>query len=63
MFYSIISVLALVLNLIINRDAFRHFRLRSNGLDYKLRAKVRYSHFLMAANLYFITDTAWGNPV
>ena len=60
MFYSIISVLALVLNLIINRDAFRHFRLRSNGLDYKLRAKVRYSHFLMAANLYFITDTAWG---
>lgn len=60
MTYSIISVLALILNIIMNREVFRHFRLRSKGHDYERRAEIRYSHFLMASNLYFITDIAWG---
>jgi len=60
MSYSIIGVLSLILNLIMNREAFKHFRLSSKGQDSELRTAIRYSHFLMASNLYFVTDTAWG---
>ena len=60
MSYSIISILALILNTIINREGFRHFRLRSGGLGDEQRVAVRYSHFLMAADCYFVSDIAWG---
>ena len=58
--YSIISILALILNLIINREAFGYFMLRSGNQEPGKMAVIRYNHFLMAANCYFIVDIAWG---
>ena len=58
--YSIISILALILNIIINHEAFRYFWIRSGEYESERRAVIRYNHFLMAANCYFITDIAWG---
>ncbi len=60
MSYSIISILALILNLIINYEAFRHFRLCFGDREPEQRVVIRYSHFLTAANCYFISDIAWG---
>ena len=60
MSYSIISTLAIILNLIINREAFKHYRIRSVGYEPEQRAAIRYCHFLLAANCYFIVDIAWG---
>lgn len=60
MAYSIIGVLSLILNLIMNREAFRCFRLRSKGHDSEQRTAIRYSHFLVASSLFFIADIAWG---
>ncbi|MBO4386530.1 MAG: GGDEF domain-containing protein, partial [Treponema sp.] len=60
MSYSIISVLALVLNLIINHEGLRHFRISSKEQESEQLTAIHYSHFLTAANCYFITDIAWG---
>ena len=60
MFYSIVSALALILNIIINHEAFRYIKLRSRGQESERRAVIRYNHFLMAANCYFVADIAWG---
>ena len=60
MFYSIVSILALILNLIINREAFRYIFQRSDGKGSERRADIRYNHFLIAANCYFAADIAWG---
>ena len=60
MSYSIISLLALILNLIINREAFRYYRIHSGEHKSEQRTAIRYRHFLLAANCYFIVDIAWG---
>lgn len=60
MSYSVISALALILNLIINHEALWHFKISSKASESEQRAVIRYSHFLTAANCYFITDMAWG---
>ena len=60
MSYSVISALALILNLIINHEALWHFKISSKASESEQRAAIRYSHFLTAANCYFITDMAWG---
>nr|MCR5316596.1 hypothetical protein [Treponema sp.] len=60
MSYSIISVLAFILNLIINHEALRHFKIYSKDKESEQLTAIRYSHFLTAANCYFITDIIWG---
>ncbi len=60
MSYSIVSALALIINLIINREAIGYFPVLSKGKESDERATIRYSHFLMAATLYFASDIAWG---
>ncbi len=63
MSYSIISVLAFILNLIINHEPLRHFKIYSKDKKEKKSehlTAIRYSHFLTAANCYFITDIIWG---
>ncbi len=60
MFYSTISILALILNLIINRDSFKNLNLISEDLSPEKQEAARYKHFLMAANLYFAADIVWG---
>ncbi|MBP5437864.1 MAG: GGDEF domain-containing protein [Treponema sp.] len=63
MSYSIISVLAFILNLIINHEPLRHFKIYSKDKKEKKSehlTTIRYSHFLTAANCYFITDIIWG---
>ena len=60
MAYSIISALALILNLIINREAFRQCRIRSGEHESEQLAVIRYRHFLEAVNCYFVVDIAWG---
>ncbi|MCR5010871.1 MAG: diguanylate cyclase [Lachnospiraceae bacterium] len=58
--YSIIGILALILNLIMNRETFRHFGIRSESKEPESQTIIRYSNFLTAANCYFIADIAWG---
>ncbi len=60
MSYSIISGLALILNIIINREAYRHIRVRSGEKKSEQQAAVRYSWFLITADCYFVSDIAWG---
>ena len=60
MSYSIISLLAIILNLIINREEFRYYRIHSGEHKSEQRTAIRYRHFLLAANCYFIVDIAWG---
>ncbi len=58
--YSVISALALVLNLIINREAFKYFWIRSREHETEKRAFIRYNYFLIASNCYFTADIVWG---
>ena len=60
MSYSIISILALILNLIINREAFGNLINYSKDSNKERMVFFRYSHFLVIANFYFVTDLAWG---
>lgn len=60
MLYATISILALILNIIINRESFKDLRGFSQNLNPEEKASVRYNRFLMAANCYFIADIAWG---
>ncbi len=60
MSYSIISLLALILNLIINWGALKNFRGLSIQDKSTQKINSRYSFFLIMANCYFITDIGWG---
>ncbi len=60
MSYSIISLLALILNLIINREAFKSISVRSGEPKNEQKTVLRYRYFLTVANCYFIADIAWG---
>lgn len=60
MLYSVVSILALIINLIINRDRFKNDKIQTNGQDPSQRADRRYFLFLIASSLYFISDIAWG---
>ncbi len=60
MYYSIISGLALILNLIINHDNLTYLRNRSGEPNHEQAAEIRYRYFLIASNLYLISDVAWG---
>ena len=60
MSYSIISVLALILNLIINHEAFKNIQFRHEEQKNDQKVVRRYSGFLIASNCYFIADIAWG---
>ena len=60
MSYSIIGILSLILNLILNHEAFRHFKFRSGDPESQQQTVIRYSQFLTVANIYFTMDIAWG---
>ncbi len=60
MYYSTVSIMALILNHIINRRALSFIGIRSGGQEAEQKAVIRYNHFLIAANCYFIVDIAWG---
>lgn len=59
MYYSIISIMALILNLIINHKDLMNVKIRPADRTTK-QANIRYSYFLIAANWYFAADIAWG---
>ena len=60
MFYAIIGLLALILNLIINRESFASLRGRSGESKREQRVAFRYKIFLIASNCYFVADIGWG---
>ena len=60
MFYAIIGLLALILNLIINRESFANLRSRSGESKSEQRVAFRYKIFLIASNCYFVADIGWG---
>ena len=60
MSYSIISLLALILNLIINRETLIHIRDKSGESKTEQKFVSRYRYFLLAATCYFIVDIFWG---
>ena len=60
MSYSIISLLALILNLIINREPLSKLKSRSDIAQDERKSAARYGYFLFTSNLYFVADIAWG---
>ena len=60
MFYAIISLLALILNLIINRESFANLRGRTGESKSEQMVAFRYKIFLIASNCYFVADIGWG---
>ncbi len=60
MSYSITSALALILNLIINREAFKKAADQLAESKNRHKVTVRYGYFLITANLYFAADVLWG---
>lgn len=60
MVYSVLPALALILNLLLNREYIRKFRFRVSKTESKWHATGYYSHFLLAASCYFLVDGIWG---
>lgn len=60
MFYAIISFLALILNLIINRDTLKNLKGDTGESVSDQKLTFRHNIFLLASNCYFIADIAWG---
>ncbi len=60
MFYAIISLLALILNLIINQDSLKNLRGRPGESISEQKVTFRYNIFLIASSCYFIVDIGWG---
>ena len=60
MFYAIIGLLAIILNLIINRESFANLRGRSGESKSEQMVASRYKIFLIASNCYFLADIGWG---
>ncbi len=60
MLYSLTSIIALILNHIINHDIFKNMSVRPAERKLDHRAAVRFGFFLVAANFYFIADIFWG---
>ena len=60
MSYSIISLLALILNLILNRETLVNIRRTSGGLKTEQKFITRYRQFLIVSSLYLIVDIGWG---
>ncbi len=60
MFYAIIGLLAIILNLIINRESFANLRSRSGESKSEQMVASRYKIFLIASNCYFLADIGWG---
>lgn len=50
----------MVLNLIINHGILAKLKSRNVERNSERMAEIRYGYFLLAANLYFISDIAWG---
>lgn len=60
MFYAITSLLAFILNLIINRDSIKNLRGRPGETASDQKVTFRYNIFLIVSNFYFIADIGWG---
>ena len=60
MFYAIISFLALVLNLIINRDSLKNLRGHPGESTSEQKVTFRYNIFLIISCCYFFVDIGWG---
>ncbi|MBR6158906.1 MAG: diguanylate cyclase [Lachnospiraceae bacterium] len=60
MHYSMISVLALILNIVINHGTIKNVWNRHKEPGSGRQAADRYNIFLLMANCYFIVDITWG---
>nr|WP_292163477.1 GGDEF domain-containing protein [Butyrivibrio sp.] len=60
MYYSVIAALALIVNLILNWEYIKVFRLKVGTKDQREQIKLRYSHFLASINGFYIVEILWG---
>ena len=60
MYYSVIAALALIVNLILNWEYIKVFRLKVGTKDQREQIKLRYSHFLASINCFYIVEFLWG---
>lgn len=60
MSYAIVGGLALILNLIINREVFQRVIEIHDKPQGGRHANVRYRYFVIAANCFFLVDFIWG---
>lgn len=60
MFYTLISGLALILNLIVNRGACQNVKVQEGMPMERQLPRIRYSVFVIVSSCYFFVDAAWG---
>ncbi len=60
MYYSAVALLALAVNVILNRKSIMNIFAKTDAQDAEQQVKVCYSHFLHAINLYYLVEIAWG---
>lgn len=60
MYYSAVALLALTINVILNRKSIMNIFAKTDAQDAEQQVKVRYSHFLHVINLYYLVEIAWG---
>ncbi|MBP5152428.1 MAG: GGDEF domain-containing protein, partial [Lachnospiraceae bacterium] len=60
MIYSVVPALALILNLILNRESIKKFRFTTSKADKVQKVYICYAHFLTAVSIYFVVDLIWG---
>ncbi len=60
MFYSSVSIMAIILSFIINREALKRVKAQSGQSEADIREAVCYRYFLITVNCYYVVDIAWG---
>ncbi len=60
MYYSVIAILALLVNLILNWETIRDYTFFKGERDEQALVRHRYAEFLSVTNCFYLTETLWG---
>ena len=60
MYYAAVAFLAFTVNIILNWNSFKNAWKKTDARDTKKLSLIRYGHFLLAANCFFLTEICWG---
>ncbi len=60
MYYAAIAFLAFTINIILNWNSFKNAWKKTDASDTKKLSQIRYGHFLLASNCFFLSETCWG---
>ncbi|SCX97411.1 hypothetical protein [Butyrivibrio sp. INlla14] len=60
MYYSVIAVMALVVNLILNWETLRDYTFYRGDKDDQILVRHRYAEFLSVVNGFYLVEILWG---